>query len=333
MLAFVITGVLLAVVALAAVLRPLWRSRPSIGAALIASLACTSALLYWLVGTPRALDPAQREQPRTLAEAITRMEAELQRDPRQVEGWRLLARAYMAEGRADAARDALARAVELAPEDPGLLTEAAQARAFATDSRRFDAEAVALLQRALAIDPQHQRARWFLGIAQRQAGDAAQAAETWRPLLQLVDVDTARSLLEQINLARGEAGLPPLPDSALPAPEAGIAVSVSVDPELAARYPQGAWLFVIARQPGGPPMPVAVEKLQPAAYPVTVTLDDGDSPMPTLGLSQLEQVEISARVSASGQAAAQAGDFESDTVTVEIEAGASAALVIDRVVE
>lgn len=333
MLAFVVIGALLAVIVLAAVLRPLWRGRPVIGAALVASLVCTSALLYWLVGTPRALDPAQRAQPQTLAEAITRMESELERDPRQVEGWRLLARAYMAEGRAGAARDALARALEIAPDDPGLLTEAAQARALAADGRRFDADAVAMLRHALAVDPQHQRARWFLGIAQRQAGDSAQAAATWLPLLRQVDAATARSLFEQINLARADAGQEPLPSSELPAPVAGITVSVSVDPALAARYPDGAYLMVIARQPGGPPMPVAVEKLQPAAYPVTVTLDDGDSPMPTLRLSQVEAVELSARISATGQAAAQPGDMESAPVLVETGPEAAAALVIDRVIE
>lgn len=333
MTAFVIAGALLAVLVLAAVLRPLWRGRPAVGAALVASLVCTTALLYWLVGTPRALDPAQLAQPKTLAEAITRMEAELERDPRQVEGWRLLARAYLAEGRPGDARDALMRALEITPDDAGLLTEAAQARALVADGRRFDSEAVAMLHRALAIDPQHQRARWFLGIAQRQAGDAAAAAETWQPLLGQVDAATASSLVEQINLARAEAGMEPLPESAVPAADAGITISVSVDPSLAVRYPDDAWLFVIARQTGGAPMPVAVEKLQPQAFPVKVTLSDADSLMPTSKLSQLEQVELSARVSMSGDATPQAGDFESAPVVVEMAPEAAAALVIDRVIE
>lgn len=333
MTVFVIAATLLAVLAFAVVLRPLWRPRPLAGAALVASLLCVAASLYWLVGTPRALDPAQRQAPATLAEAIERMQAELERDPRQIEGWRLLARAYLAENRPAEASGALARALAVSPDDPGLLTEAAETRALAADGRRFDATAVDMLQRALAIDPQHQRARWFLGIAQRQAGEPAQAAETWQPLLRLVPAATVPSLLQQINLARADADLDPLPASAVPPPAAGITVSVSVDPALAARYPDGASLFVIARRPGGPPMPVAVEKLQPTAFPLTVTLDDGDSPMPTAKLSQLQQVAISARISASGQAMAQPGDFESGTVTVEVEPDASAALVIDRVVE
>ncbi len=79
------------------------------------------------------------------------------------------------------ARDAYAKAANLAPDDAGILTEAAQSRALADDKRLFDAQAVALLQRALAADPTQQRARWFLGIAQRQAGDNAAAAATWEP--------------------------------------------------------------------------------------------------------------------------------------------------------
>ena len=127
------------------------------------------------------------------------------------------------------------------------------------------------------------------------------------------------------------APLPPAPETA--ASPATITASVSLDPALAMRYPDGASVFVIARRPGGPPMPVAVEKLQPTGFPLTVTLTDADSLMPTARLSDLPQVELLARVSASGDATPQAGDFESAPVVVENGAEVSAALMIDRVVE
>src|SRR5690606_39553903 len=48
-----------------------------------------------------------------------------------------------------------------------------------------------LLERAVALQPRDQRASWFIGIAQRQRGLAAEAAATWEALLPDVDAATA----------------------------------------------------------------------------------------------------------------------------------------------
>lgn len=186
-------------------------------------------------------------------------------------------------------------------------------RALAAPERRFDAEGVAMLRHAIELQPMHQRARWFLGIAQRQASQPAEAARTWEPLLSVVDAAAAAPLRAQIDAARAEAGLSPLPAATAAAQtpaQGGLKVKVSVAPELAAKIPPNATLFVIARQAGGPPMPVAVEKLPAAGFPREVVLDDGDSPMPTMKLSQLEAVDVLARISASGDAMPKSGDLE-----------------------
>ena len=218
------------------------------------------------------------------------------------------------------------------------MAEAAESRALAADNRRFDDTAIDLLQRALQVQPMHQRSRWFLGIAQRQRGQHADAAATWEPLLGIVDPTTAAPLRAMSICSRKEAGLPPLPAAvaAAPAPGAatgpgpGITASVSLDPQLAMRLPEGAVVYVIARQLEGPPMPVAVERLPVSALPTVVTLDDGDSPMPTLRLSQLDTVEVVARVSMRGDAAAQAGDFTSAPVHAAPGAQSRIALLIDQ---
>ena len=331
--AFALAAVLLVLATTAFVLRPLWRSARGPALALGGGMLVAVALLYLAVGTPGALDPAARQAPATIADAVARLEAELARSPQQAEGWRLLGRAYAAQGRATDAAEAFARVARLLPEDPDVLVEAAEARALARDDRRLDEQAVAWLDRALAIVPGHQRARWFRGIAHRQAGDPAAAAASWEPLLAGVDAATASSLRAQVDLARADAGLPPLPP-APDAPAAGMApvvVTVDVAPALAARLPAGATLYVIARQAGGPPMPVAVERLQPATFPVRVSLDDADSLMPTLRLSQVADIEVVARLSESGDATAAAGDLASAPAAAR--AGASVAVTLDRVVE
>ena len=326
--AFVAIAALLCLAILAFVLRPLWRGQRGLAVALAALLSGAAIGLYALLGTPAALDPTLREAPKTIPEAISRLQRELQRDPTQADGWRLLGQALATEGKLAESSDAFARAATLRPDDPDTLAEAAEARARADAQHRFDAQAVAMLERALQRDPKHQRSRWFLGIAKRQAGDAAGAAATWEPLLAEVDANTAAALRPQLEAARKDAGLPPLPAAA---PAAGaLTVAVKLDPEFAARVRLrgDAQVFVIAREPGGSPMPVAAEKHAVSELPFTAALDDGDSPMPTRKLSQLREVELVARLSASGNATPQDGDIESAPVRVTLPAQGTVELVI-----
>lgn len=335
---FAAIAAVLTLAVLAFVLRPLWLARasrvPALG--LVAGLALATFALYRMVGAPAALDPAARVAPETLQDAIAQLEAKLQGDPAQADGWRLLGRAYASAQEPAKSRDAYARAAALSPDDPDVLAEAAESRALAAPGHHFDEQAVALLRHALDVQPTHQRARWFLGIAQRQAGDAAAAAATWQPLLAVVDAKAAAPLREQIDLARKDAGLPPLPVAPLPAsPSAtttapALQVRVSLDPALAARVRLrgDASVFVIARVPGGPPMPVAAEKHAVSELPFTASLDDGDSPMPTRKISGLQEVELLARLSMSGDATPQPGDLQSPPLRVRLPATGPVELVI-----
>jgi cytochrome c-type biogenesis protein CcmH len=326
--AFVPIASALALLVAAALAWPLRKASPRLFMAMVVVVPALAFCLYRIVGTPAGLSAQMRAQPpQTLAEAIAGLEADLKRDPRQLDGWRLLARAHAEEGRADRARDAFARAAALAPDNDEVQVEYAESRALADPRKRFDADAVARLQRVLERNSAHQRARWFLGIAQRQAGDDAAAAQTWEPLLTQVDGSTAASLRPQIDAAREAAGLPPLP-SAAAAP--ALTVKVALDPDFAARVRLrgDASVFVIARVPGGPPMPVAVEKRTLQELPLEVVLDDGDSPMPTQKLSSLKEVEVIARLSASGDAMRQEGDLETKPVRVTLPAKSPVDLVL-----
>lgn len=327
---FLMAAVVLGLLVLGGALWPLWRRAPRAAGGLLVVLGVCAVALYLLVGTPQALEPQATQAPVTLDAAVARLQDELQRNPQAAEGWQLLGRALAAQGKPEQARDAFARAARLLPDDPDALVEAAQSRSLADPQRRLDQEAVALLERALALQPSHQRARWFLGVAQRQRGQPALAAATWEPLLTQVDASTANSLRAQINAARSEAGQPPLQaDTAAPA-SAGVNVEVSLDPDLATRVQLSgdAAVFVIARQVGGPPMPVAVQKHTLQDLPLRITLGDADSPMPTMKLSALKEVELIARLSASGNAQRGEGDLESAPVRVKLPAKDPVKLVI-----
>ncbi len=330
MAALIVIAIVLGLIVLATVLRPLWASARGVALGIAGISLLSAGLLYQLLGTPQALDAAARQAPQTLEAAIEQLKTALARDPKQAEGWVLLAQAYQRTGDTGGARDAFAKAA-LSADDADLQTDAAQARAMADAAHNFEAQALALLHRALQINPKHQRAHWFLGVAQRQAGQNAQAAATWAPLLAQVDASTAASLRKEINVARNLAGQPPLPD-APPAAAASVllTVKVSLDPSLAARVrlQPDAKVFVIARQVGGPPMPVAAQKHAVSELPFSASLSDADSPMPTLKLSQMTEVELVARLSATGEAMPQAGDLQSKPLRVHLPAKDAVDLVI-----
>ena len=319
-------GLTLAV--LAVLLRPLWRDARGVALGIAVIALASSALLYRIVGTPQALDAANLTAPETLGDAIAQLQTELARNPEQAEGWRLLGMAYQRESKPLDAREAYAKAASLAAGNADILTEAAQSRALADAKRLFDANAIDLLQAALKADANHQRARWFLGIAQRQGGDNAAAAATWEPLLAQVDAATAASLRKEIDAARNAAGMSPLP--AVTSTATSLQVKIALDPAFAARVRLrgDASVFVIARAPDGPPMPIAVEKRSVSELPFTATLDDDDSLMPSGKLSQQREVELVARLSASGEGKRQEGDIESKPVRIVLPAKAPVVLNI-----
>lgn len=319
----------------ALVLRPLRAGgshRPFVIAMLALGLA--GGALYLLVGTPDAAErTAASDEPATLEDGVQALQQALAKDPQRADGWALLGRSQLALGKLAEATAAFDRAVRLAPDDPGILVEAAQARAQAAPGKQFDDQALRWLRHANALAPESERAGWLIGIALRQRGQDAEAAKAWEALLPTLEPGAARALREQIAIARGAAGLPPRVET--PAPAAAgdhpLAVQVRFAPGTAM---DPAWanatVFVIARAPDGPPMPVAVQKHPASRLPLLVTLGDGDSPMPTSTLSQLQEVEVVARLSRSGQANRQPDDVETAPVRVRLPHAGPVSLVFDR---
>lgn len=279
----------------------------------VATVAVAGACLYLLVGHPQAVQPA-RPALADLREGVQALQQALQRDPQRADGWALLGRSQTALGDAPAAAAAFARAVALAPDEPDLLVEAAEARAQADPGKRFDDQALAWLQHARQVQPAAERAGWLLGIALRQRGRNAEAVEVWSALLPQLDPAAARALQAQIEIAQQAT-------SPTPQPQAQALLQVRVrlpDGFEPARWPATTQVFVLARAANGSPMPVAVKRMPLQALPAIVTLGDGDSPMPTAPLSRHTRVEVLARLSRSGTATRSEDDLQSVVVPVEL---------------
>lgn len=97
------------------------------------------------------------------------------------EGWALYARSLAGLGRTEAALDAFRRAVALDPENAELLSRFAEIQILAARGT-VTPEARRTLDAVLAVDRDEPRARYYVGLAEQQAGRLPQALELWLAL-------------------------------------------------------------------------------------------------------------------------------------------------------
>lgn len=130
---------------------------------------------------------------------IARLAARLEEEPGDLEGWVRLGRSYRVLGEMESARDALARAAALAPDDASVAEDYATALvATAPDGEPLTREAVAALRHLADLDADNPSALWLLGRAAAESGDAAEARALWRRLLALLPPDSpARAAVSQ----------------------------------------------------------------------------------------------------------------------------------------
>lgn len=314
----------------------LWRrgdsKRPRRGQAVVLGAAVPAAAmaLYFLVGTPEALDPSALEPSGDLDRLTTRLAERLEQDPENLEGWVLLGRSRMVQERPGDAARAFRRALSLAPDDPAVMVELAEAQAHA-NAFRLEGEPARLLDEAIRLDPSNQRALWFGGLADWQAADFRRAARRWETLLGLLEPGSpvARSVRDQLDAARTRLGGAPA-SAVEPDAPATVRVRVALDERFADDVSPDQAVFVFARDPGGGGMPLAVQRLSAGALPAEVTLDSSNAMTGGRTLSDARRVEIVARVSRSGSPTAGDGDLEGRAGPLDVGASATAEVVIDR---
>lgn len=295
-----------------------------------------AATVYYLVGAPAGLDPAQSAAPKNAAHEVTAEQIEnmvsalatrLQSQPDDAEGWNMLARSYNALGRFEQAAGAYARLVKLTPPNANTLADYADTLAMAQD-KSLQGEPEQLARRALKEDPKHVKALALAGSAAYERQDYSAAIGYWKRVLEVVpaDSDFARSTSSSIAEAQKLSGAPgqaepvaaPAEQASAPAAAAGATVAgmVELAPALRAKVADTDTVFIYARAEKGPRFPLAVLRKQVKDLPAAFVLDDSMSMVPSARLSGFPSVIVGARISKSGSATAAPGDLEGATQPV-----------------
>jgi len=364
---------------------PLLRSRSlwkPFALALVFLVPAIAAWMYTEIGTPEGIKLIRQSPPARTAQSepveqthspesaemdtmIAGLQARLEQNPDDLDGWMLLARSFKATQRFAEAAAALEKAYQIDPGNPRIMVELVETRIFLTPDGRISDDAVATLQQVLELDPGMQKALWLMGIASSQRADVDGAVDYWETLLSQLEPGStvAQSVQSQLDQLKAEAGgaavAPPIaPAASAPAEPAaqtaqanvaettidadagddgswpGVKVTVRAGDDAQSRVPTGGVLYVMIRSAGpamGPPL--GVRRIIDPALPLDITLSDGDSMMQERMISSESSVQLQARISRTGSPAASTGDWQSQPLSISLDSKEPVELVIDQRVE
>jgi cytochrome c-type biogenesis protein CcmH len=301
--------------------------------------------------------PAHSEQQGQMEELVASLQQRMNENPDDPEGWLILGRSLKTMQRYADAEVALGNANRLVPGNPAIMIELAETMLFTSGQPEVSDEARQLIEAALAIDPNQQKGLWIMGMASAQEGDDTQAIAYWQKLLGLLEPASGphQAVTEQIEMAQTRMGQAPVaaptavvepaveePVAAAPAMSKpaetspmvaegfGIPVTVSIGDGMSASIPSSAALFIFVHPKGAAGMPLAVKRLAPRGFPMTLNFTDADLLRPGGSLQDFEELDISARISMAGIANGASGDIQANRVTVDTKNVSAIALNLDQ---
>ena len=285
-------------------------------------LPLASVGLYMKLGNPDAFQPPHgafamaRNQ-----DDLKTLEEKVAQNPNDPEALVILARSYVEFGRyADGSR-IYESLVKIIPDEPILWADYADALGMTHNS--LQGVPTKLLERALELNPNHEKSLALYGSAAMERGDYPTAVRNWEKLLKLLpaeDVENTKAIGEALNQARqmlahtkGGKVAPALDRINEPAPQAAgkerITGTVTLSAALKSKADPNDTLFVLARAAQGPKMPLAILRKQVKDLPLSFDLNDSMAMQPDMKMSNFDQVVVVARISKSGEAMPKPGDF------------------------
>lgn len=334
---------------------------PRLIALILAVIIPASAILgYYALGRYTAMDPqflamvdAQQKRERghsqrDMQKVLDDLRAKLEKDPRNPNGWFLLARTAASMNRFDESVEAFKRLNELVPGNADILADMADMMA-AANGKVITPEVEKILQKSLSIDPKQWKALALLAMQAWDRERYAEAASLWRRMIDAVpaDFEGLDQIRENINEAERLGGVNDnissvspnanaerpaapgaakttarqMPPTASPSQKSSVAGTVMLDEKLAAQASPEDVVFIYARPVHGNRMPVAFMKVKVKDLPYNFVLDDTMRiPMGEESLATAKAVYVGARVSRTGNFMPQAGDLEGE-MTQPVEVG------------
>lgn len=325
------------------------RGGKSAMAIVIASLAIIPAAAVFLYGQWGAMDDVEQframqemmaadgDRRGQMQELTAQLRERLENNPENTEGWAMLARSYMRiEQYEDAAWafERLAESIEGDQNSKAVAWGLSAQAAFFLSEGDLNPQVSNAIEKARSINPDEVNSLGLLGIHAFSQQNFEEAIRYWERIVSVApnhpQIASIRQGIEQAyqRLGREVPQVQPMDVSA-----AGVTVRVEIDEAFQGDIPDDTTLFVLARRKGvqgGPPL--AVARLTAGRLPMEIRLDDRFNMSPGAKLSEAGEVRLQARLSRSGNASPQAGDWQGqveEPVPVSEAEGDPVTLVID----
>lgn len=245
-----------------------------------------------------------REDPeaamRDLADSVERRVAK-KGERASMEDLVLLARSREASGELDKAAEVYALANQKSDySNAGTLVSEAAARLSRhppdIDSQRVARERI---RQALEAAPEHPGANYYAGALALRDGRADRALPHLEVVMRagVLDRDAQRMLESRIRELRAELGVDADERRRSGEDSPGVRIRIAAGEGM---QPERGTLFVAARAPDGPPMPLAAVRVDSPQFPLTVELTDGHRLGDGPPLHSYDELEVSARFEVSG---------------------------------
>ena len=267
-----------------------------------------------------------------LLDHIQSLEAQLEKEPNDNNRWKLLADAHLVLGQYAAAVAAYAQLEKLEDQiTDDVVLDYAKALIL---SETIGPKAEQLLKQILARDPTNDEALFLYGVLKFNRSEYRQAVKRWEELYNNDEVALPEDMRQMLVDMIEETQQRMQTEAAAPASSSRqIQVTISLDPNIKTQVSAEEVVFVYARAVDGPPMPLAAKRIVVSKFPLTVNLNENDTMMQGMSLTNFETVTIFARIAKSGLAQQDTGDLIGSEV-IELSDGVTkASVLINTIVE
>jgi len=274
---------------------------------LIIVMSLASIFIYRSLGSAvdqQITESLAEQQSQWTPELIATIGERAKQRPNNVYYWTILAEEAMGRGDMVAAEGYFAEAIRVQPNESYLLGQYAQALFF-VEENRFSATVIAAVDRAFAVDSSNQTVLGLKGIQAFQEADYRRAITYWQGAASGLNPasDSWLALQNGIQQAQQLAGEAPSEGD-----DFRLMINLSIDPSI--QYSPDQLVFVAIIEADGPPMPVAARKLAASQLPLALELSDRDVLMAGRSLADVGKIKVVARLSSSGSATPQEGDWQ-----------------------
>jgi cytochrome c-type biogenesis protein CcmH len=267
-------------------------------------------------------DPQAQFKQQELFSAIEKRAAQR---PDNIYYWILLAKRAVQQNDLSSAQFYYAQAIKASPEDSYLLAQYAEITFMLADSQ-FTDEVNRAIDKAFAIDSSNPTVLGLKGIQAFETEQWQLAITYWQEASRQMEQGspTATALKAGIARAQKRLGIEPQEQSS---PQ--VVITVGIDKSI--QFDPNQTVFVALVATSGAPMPLAAKKLRAGDLPTTITLSNADAVVEGYNLSTVNEVKAVARLSQTGSATPQVGDWEASIQRVDLSSGKySLALEISR---